>query len=162
MQRCVGGGQAGTQMTPGECGQEVSPVDGGGVLHLPQHQERLPRWDSVESYPSPAKFSLWTSRSSPSWCFPHLNSSSLYQAAFSSHFWPQSALFLPFYLTAMPAYHRKGGWGPRCRQVTASRESARRIQGKTSLVVQWLRFHSSNAGDVGSTLGWGAKIPLVM
>ena len=46
--------------------------------------------------------------------------------------------------------------------MTASRESARRIQGKTCLVVQWLRFHSSNAGGMGSIPGRGAKIPLVM
>ena len=28
----------------------------------------------------------------------------------------------------------------------------------TSLVVQWLRFHSSYAGDVSSIPGWGTKI----
>ena len=29
----------------------------------------------------------------------------------------------------------------------------------TSLVVQWLRLHVSNAGDVGSILGQGTRIP---
>ena len=29
----------------------------------------------------------------------------------------------------------------------------------TSLVVQWLRLCSSNAGDVSLILGWGIKIP---
>ena len=29
----------------------------------------------------------------------------------------------------------------------------------TSLAVQWLRFHTSTAGDVGSTPGWETKIP---
>ena len=29
----------------------------------------------------------------------------------------------------------------------------------TSLVVQWLRFCTSNAGDEGSIPGWGTKIP---
>ena len=35
------------------------------------------------------------------------------------------------------------------------------IQGSqgTSLVVQWLRFHASNAGGVGLGPGWGTKIP---
>jgi len=28
----------------------------------------------------------------------------------------------------------------------------------TSLVVQWLRLHASNAGGVGSIPGWGIKI----
>ena len=28
----------------------------------------------------------------------------------------------------------------------------------TLLVVQWLRFHGSTAGGVGSILGWGTKI----
>ena len=28
----------------------------------------------------------------------------------------------------------------------------------TSLVVQWLRFHSSSAGDASSIPGWGTKI----
>ena len=31
--------------------------------------------------------------------------------------------------------------------------------GGTSLVVQWLRFHSSTAGSLGSIPGWGTKIP---
>ena len=26
-------------------------------------------------------------------------------------------------------------------------------------MVQWLRFHASNAGGVGLVLGWGTKIP---
>ena len=29
----------------------------------------------------------------------------------------------------------------------------------TSLVVQWLRLHTSNAEGVGSIPGWGTKIP---
>ena len=29
----------------------------------------------------------------------------------------------------------------------------------TSLVVQWLRLHASNAGGAGSLPGWGTKIP---
>ena len=29
----------------------------------------------------------------------------------------------------------------------------------TSLVVQWLRLHASNAGGTGSIPGWGTKIP---
>ena len=28
-----------------------------------------------------------------------------------------------------------------------------------SLAVQWLRLHTPNAGDTGSILGWGTKIP---
>ena len=31
---------------------------------------------------------------------------------------------------------------------------------RTSLVVQWLRFHTSNAGGMGLIPGWGMKIPL--
>ena len=30
---------------------------------------------------------------------------------------------------------------------------------RTSLVVQWLRFHASNAAGAGSIPGWGTKIP---
>ena len=30
---------------------------------------------------------------------------------------------------------------------------------ETSLVVQWLRLHTPNVGDKGSTPGWGTKIP---
>ena len=33
------------------------------------------------------------------------------------------------------------------------------ILSKTFLVVQWLRLHTSNAGDVDSIPGWGTKIP---
>ena len=29
----------------------------------------------------------------------------------------------------------------------------------TSLVVQWLRLHTPNAGATGSIPGWGTKIP---
>ena len=32
----------------------------------------------------------------------------------------------------------------------------------TSLVVQWLRLHASNAGGVGSVPGWGTEIPYAM
>ena len=32
----------------------------------------------------------------------------------------------------------------------------------TSLVVQWLRLHASNAGGMGSIPGWGTKIPHAM
>ena len=32
----------------------------------------------------------------------------------------------------------------------------------TSLVVQWLRLHTSTAGGVGSIPGWGTKIPHAM
>lgn len=31
----------------------------------------------------------------------------------------------------------------------------------TSVVVQWLRLHTSTTGGVSSTLGWGTKIPHV-
>ena len=29
----------------------------------------------------------------------------------------------------------------------------------TSLVVQWLRLHTSNSGDLGLIQGWGTNIP---
>ena len=29
----------------------------------------------------------------------------------------------------------------------------------TSLVVQWLKLHDFNAGDMGLITGWGTKIP---
>ena len=29
----------------------------------------------------------------------------------------------------------------------------------TSLLVQWLRLHASNSGDLSSTPGWGTNIP---
>ena len=32
----------------------------------------------------------------------------------------------------------------------------------TSLVVQWLRFHASNAGGMGLIPDWGTKIPHAM
>ena len=32
----------------------------------------------------------------------------------------------------------------------------------TSLAVQWLRFHTPNAGDTGSIPGWGTKIMNIM
>ena len=38
----------------------------------------------------------------------------------------------------------------------------RRIQGWTSLVVQWLRFHTSCIGGAGSIPGWRMKIPHAM
>ena len=31
--------------------------------------------------------------------------------------------------------------------------------GGTSLAVQWLKLHTSNAGSAGSIPGWGTKIP---
>ena len=31
--------------------------------------------------------------------------------------------------------------------------------GRTSLVVQWLRLHTSNAGDAGLIPGWETRIP---
>ena len=34
-----------------------------------------------------------------------------------------------------------------------------RVKTGTSLVVQWLGLHASNAGDMGSIPGWETKIP---
>ena len=33
---------------------------------------------------------------------------------------------------------------------------------RASLVVQWLKLHTLNAGGLGSTLGWGTKIQRAM
>ena len=37
-----------------------------------------------------------------------------------------------------------------------------RLEGSTSLAVQWLKLLASTAGDVGSIPGWGTKIPHAM
>ena len=34
-----------------------------------------------------------------------------------------------------------------------------RVKTGTSLVVQWLGLHASNAGDMGSIPGWETKMP---
>ena len=35
----------------------------------------------------------------------------------------------------------------------------RKIRFGTSMVVQWLRLHTSTAGDMGLIPGWGTKVP---
>ena len=38
----------------------------------------------------------------------------------------------------------------------------KRLFAGTSLEVQWLKLHASNAGDTGLIPGWGTKIPYAM
>ena len=68
--------------------------------------------------------------------------------------WQPTAVFLPGKFHGQRSLADYSPWG---RKESGLTEWLTLL--KTSLVVQWLRFHASTAGETGYIPGWGTKIP---